>query len=139
MTEEPLYLSDENLEQVIDLFYHLTGNRISNGKREFVERRLAQRMITLGIKNINDYFRCLSEIAKFEIPYFIHALTIHTTTFFRNPKQYTFLTEHALPDFIKANGVNRSFLVWCGSCSTGEEAYSVGMAIENWKIKKKST
>lgn len=69
-------------------------------------------------------------------------LTIGETYFFREKKSFDFLEQIYLPGLIlKRFGTSKKLHIWCAGCSTGEEAYSIAIAltqsipdIKHWKI-----
>lgn len=58
---------------------------------------------------------------------FISCITIHHTSWFRESKQFQMLEKQAR----EHNGV---FEVLCAACSTGEEAYSIGLTLERIRL-----
>jgi chemotaxis protein methyltransferase CheR len=61
----------------------------------------------------------------------IEALTIGETHFFRNQPQFQALTETILPGLIAARRAERRLRIWSAGCATGEEPYSLAMALED--------
>lgn len=61
----------------------------------------------------------------------IHALTIGETYFFRDPAHFRLLRDHLLANLVLARRQkNRLALdIWCAGCATGEEPYSVAIAL----------
>jgi chemotaxis protein methyltransferase CheR len=62
------------------------------------------------------------------------------TRFFREPEQFESLRCRVIPELIAARGKERRLDLWCAACSTGEEAYSLAMVVneglpasEHWK------
>jgi chemotaxis methyl-accepting protein methylase len=62
------------------------------------------------------------------------------TRFFRESEQFDALMTRVLPELITARGKERKLALWSAACSTGEEAYSLAIALcetlpegENWK------
>ena len=62
------------------------------------------------------------------------------TRFFREPEQFEALSRRILPDMLAARGKERRLDLWCAACSTGEEAYSLAIVVneglpasEHWK------
>lgn len=62
------------------------------------------------------------------------------TRFFREPEQFAALKERVLPEMIAARSKERRLDLWCAACSTGEEAYSLAIVVneslpagEHWK------
>jgi chemotaxis protein methyltransferase CheR len=69
-------------------------------------------------------------------------LTIGETYFWREPQVFAALEESILPELIRSRGSgDRRLRIWCSGCSTGEEAYSLAIAlrralpdIDDWNI-----
>jgi chemotaxis protein methyltransferase CheR len=55
------------------------------------------------------------------------AMTINETSFFRDSRPFELLRTELLPKLIEARRNIRSLRFWSAACSTGQEAYSVGM------------
>jgi chemotaxis protein methyltransferase CheR len=62
----------------------------------------------------------LSDTAEWEA--FTNALTTNLTSFFREPHHFPLLAEH-----LRKQAAERTLVLWCSACSTGEEAYSMAM------------
>ena len=62
------------------------------------------------------------------------------TRFFREPEQFASLRERVIPELMAARHKERRLDLWCAACSTGEEAYSLAIVVnesvsaeEPWK------
>ena len=62
------------------------------------------------------------------------------TRFFREPEQFAALSRRVIPELIAARHKERRLDLWCAACSTGEEAYSLAIVVneglpagEHWK------
>ncbi len=64
----------------------------------------------------------------------IDQLTIPETYFFRNRKLFSILEKKVLPQLLKQK---RSLTIWSAGCSSGEEAYSLAMLIDQIGRKQK--
>jgi chemotaxis protein methyltransferase CheR len=70
-------------------------------------------------------------------------LTVGETYFWREPQVFEALESRILPDLIRSRGPeDRRLRIWCAGCSTGEEPYSVAIAlrralpaIDDWSIR----
>jgi len=58
---------------------------------------------------------------------FIDCLAINVTEFFRDAKPFRYLRYTVLPNLLKRR---RSVRIWSAGCSTGQEAYSLAMLLE---------
>jgi chemotaxis protein methyltransferase CheR len=59
----------------------------------------------------------------------IDALTTNETTFFRDHNPFESLRTTVLPDLIEEGRRSRTLAVWSAGCSSGQEPYSIAMAI----------
>ena len=79
-----------------------------------------------GCSNYDEYIRVLkTDKDKFEA--FVNFLTINVSEFYRNPDQWKLMDENVIPKLIKQHGKNLH--VWSAACSTGDEPYSLVMAL----------
>lgn len=73
----------------------------------------------------------------------VDMLTTHHTFFMREPEHFTYLKREVLPVIYENRSELKELYVWCGACSTGEEAYTIAMILseffalehERWRIK----
>ena len=115
-----------------------------NIKDRILKQRLAERLLHLNMSDLNEYFQYLRKESR-EEAMLLDLVTINETSFFRNPRQFLYLTEHIVPEleadrskkmnlFQRSGEVFPSSKMWgmrvlCAGCSTGEEPYSVAMAL----------
>jgi chemotaxis protein methyltransferase CheR len=59
-------------------------------------------------------------------------ITVGETYFYRDPRQFEFIKEAVFPKF------NHSLRVWSAGCATGEEAYSLAIALEQCGLESRS-
>jgi chemotaxis protein methyltransferase CheR len=60
------------------------------------------------------------------------ALAQPETRFFRDRAQFARLREHIIPEALARRGHERA-RIWCAGCSTGQEAYSLAMIVEDMR------
>lgn len=61
----------------------------------------------------------------------VEAMTTNETSFFRDAHPFTAMSDHILPDLLRARSGERSINIWSAACSSGQEAYSVAMLIND--------
>lgn len=96
----------------------------------YKERQMKRRIDTLidkhKIKGYDNYVQALKkDKALFEE--FVNYITINVSEFYRNPEQWKIMDEQIIPELIKKFGKNLK--VWSAACSTGDEPYSLVMAL----------
>ncbi len=107
-----------------------TGIKVTEGKKTLFESRLQKRLKQLGLGDFGRYCEFLfsDEGIKTELHLMIDAVTTHKTDFFREPDHFDFLSGAALPELLAMPGKAR-IQVWSAACSTGEEPYTIAMAL----------
>ncbi|MGD0917909.1 MAG: protein-glutamate O-methyltransferase [Thermodesulfobacteriota bacterium] len=116
----PIKLEKAQFEKISQLVYRLTGINLHPGKQELVKARLTKRLRVLGLEDFNAYMEYLKrDDPEGELVAMIEAMTTNKTSFFREPQHFDYLCRKIVPGLR-----NRKIRVWCAGCSSGEEAYS---------------
>lgn len=118
-----LPMTDADLEQIIQMTYDRSGIVIDKTKREMVYSRLARRIRLHGMPDFRTYINKLkSQPLAREWESFINCMTTNMTAFFRESHHFPIIGEHA-------KKLNRPIKIWCAAASTGEEPYSIAIAL----------
>jgi two-component system, chemotaxis family, CheB/CheR fusion protein len=106
-----------------------TGIDFRQYKTPTIVRRLSRLMATAGCETLKDYLRHLASHPE-AYQRLISTFLIKVTEFFRDPALFAQLRETIFPDIIEQARSNRSELrLWSAGCATGEEAYSLAIAL----------
>ncbi len=106
--------------------YALTKIDLNAYKEKQMKRRIDTLISKNKINNYDEYVQLIkSDVAKFEE--FVNFLTINVSEFYRNPEQWEVLDKEVFPRLIKEYGNNLK--IWSAACSTGDEPYSLVMAL----------
>jgi chemotaxis protein methyltransferase CheR len=126
-------ISDDQFRFFTQYLSSRYGLRISNDKRVLLESRLISRLNFLKLETIQQYIdhTFKSNSVNDEYQFFIEQITTHKTFFFRENYQFDFLGRH-LEAYMKTRGPGQ-LNVWSAGCSTGEEAYTLGMILHEKK------
>ena len=105
-----------------------TGVDFSLYKQSTLRRRIIRRMILHKKDSLPAYVR-LAESSPIELDSLFDDLLINVTSFFRDPKAFQVLKKKVFPRLVKAHKDDAPLRIWVCGCSTGEEAYSLAMAL----------
>ena len=109
------------------------GIQMPATKSSMVEGRLRKRLRELGMDSFTEYCDYLFDhgaIEGEEGVYLIDAVTTNKTDFFREPKHFTHMIDKALPSLLDQRS-DRPVRVWSAASSTGAEAYTIAMILDN--------
>ncbi|WP_276134203.1 chemotaxis protein CheB [Polluticoccus soli] len=124
------------LEQVFKLVVKQTGCDFHNYKLPTILRRVSRRMAHHGYKNINEYINYLGQNPE-ECKTLCKDFLIGVTRFFRDAAAFDVLDEKVIPQIIAEKEDGDTVKVWIAACSTGEEAYSIAMLVNEHLLRSK--
>ena len=119
----------EALERIFVLLRTHTKHDFSLYKKNTICRRVERRMAVHQIDQISDYVRYLQESDQ-EVGILFKELLIGVTSFFRDPQAFEALRDRALMEMLKETSDDQTIRVWVPGCSSGEEAYSVAIVLQ---------
>jgi len=123
-------MTEEDFADICELVRDHTGIALSDGKRELVYGRLGRRLRKLRIGSFAEYRALLHSGELQEIEHFVNAITTNLTSFFREQHHFEHLKHEVLPALLESNAATRRIRIWSAGCSSGEEAYSVAMILQ---------
>lgn len=95
----------------------------------YKERQMKRRIDSLiGKHHYTTYRQYVDALRKDRALFdeFVNYLTINVSEFYRNPEQWVTLEKKILPELMKKSS---SLKIWSAACSTGDEPYSLVMAL----------
>jgi two-component system CheB/CheR fusion protein len=116
------------LQAILARLRHGVGTDFSGYKPATVRRRIAVRMAHHKLASLQDYLALL-EREPAELSDLAKCLLIGVTAFFRDPAAWEQLERQALPALLAAHGPGAELRAWVPACSSGEEAYSLAIAL----------
>ncbi len=122
-------LNDSEKKRVFDLAQELTGScQEGNFKKEILINNVCRIMSEAGYHNIAQYLDFALQDSK-QKELLISALTIHTTSWFREKPHFDLL-ESIATEFYQKHNSKKVFKFWTAANSTGEELYTAGLVLE---------
>lgn len=141
--EREFNFTDRDFKRIQQLVSQHTGISLSDAKRDMVYSRLARRLREVDLQDFGSYCALIdSPAGESELINFTNAITTNLTSFFRENHHFDYLQKTLLPELMKTNAHTRRIRLWSAGCSTGEEPYSLAIAIREvipersgWDIK----
>jgi chemotaxis protein methyltransferase CheR len=104
---------------------------LAPGKEYLVEARLIPVARAVGAPSVNEF---LAELQRRPDPAnqrrIVDALTTNETSWFRDREPFAALTEVVLPELVKSRGSTRKVRLWSAASSSGQEAYSLAITLQ---------
>jgi two-component system CheB/CheR fusion protein len=125
--EGPIF-NDAHYEEIFELLRSAIGVDFSHYKQPTIRRRILRRMAINRVSDIDRYVAMLREHHE-EVRSLYQDILIHVTRFFREPESFQALAMTVLPQLFAAGRSDTPIRVWVAGCATGEEAYSLAIAL----------
>jgi two-component system, chemotaxis family, CheB/CheR fusion protein len=126
---------ETDIRKIIMMIKTSFGVDFSHYKETTINRRITRRMVINKTQNLKEYVEYLRTHPN-ELQALFDDLLIGVTSFFREPNTFEVLKENVFPDIIKKRSRNEPIRVWVPGCSTGEEVYSLAIAIQEFLEEK---
>lgn len=109
--------------------YDLTKIDLNAYKEKQMKRRIDTLIDKSGVDGYDKYVALL-KTNKEVFEEFVSYLTINVSEFYRNPDQWALMDKEIFPELINKFGKNLK--IWSAACSTGDEPYSLVMALSKY-------
>ena len=122
--------SEDHYRGFQDLALKKLGLSLGSGKGYLLRGRLQRRMSNLGLDDYGDYLRLISsDSGEEELQHFVNAITTTKTDFFREREHFDWLSQEIFPSIKQSHleSGRKKIRLWSAGCSSGQEAYSLGM------------
>ena len=121
-------LHDNALRKIFVLLRAQTGHDFSQYKLGTIQRRIERRMAVHGIAQIDDYVTFLQHTST-EGDALFRDFLIGVTHFFRDAEAFQAL-QIQVAALLAGQPADRTIRIWTAGCSTGEEAYSLAILLQ---------
>jgi chemotaxis protein methyltransferase CheR len=125
----PVLPQDPILRLLRDLVHERTGVYFESDRMPGMLEKLEPRAIANGCKSYLDYYYILKYDANNETEWrrVMDAFSVQETYFWRELDQIRALVDHIVPAWFAAGP--RKLRIWSAACATGEEPYSIAIAL----------
>ncbi len=128
-------ISPNILTTVAEIVYQNSGIVFKDSNLAVLNSRLSGKCKEKKLSP-QEYLKLLG-YNKNELRSFIDFVTTNFTSFFRNQRHFDLLKDEILPKIMEKNKENRRIRVWSAGSSTGEEAYTIAIVIQEYFATKK--
>lgn len=108
--------------------FKLADINLSQYKEKQMKRRIDSLIRKNRCESYREYVKVL-RTSKEIYDEFINYLTINVSEFYRNPEQWEILKDYIFPDLLKRSPFLK---IWSAACSTGDEPYTLVMALNHY-------
>lgn len=129
VVDTPVSNSENTLRKIFILLRNRTGHDFSQYKPSTVNRRIKRRMAVHQIGTLDKYLKYLQQMPM-EMDALFRDLLISVTSFFRDEEAFKALEEQVIPKLFNGKPAGSLIRVWVPGCSTGEEAYSLAILLQ---------
>ncbi|HBE80841.1 MAG TPA: hypothetical protein DDW65_24100 [Firmicutes bacterium] len=128
LVDDKLLDDHDNMNRIFSLMRTAIGADFSYYKPNTLKRRIMRRMVLHNINGVPGYVKYLQHNPA-EIKALAQDILIGVTSFFRDQETFEQLKGELFPNLIKNKTGNTPIRIWVPGCSTGEEAYSIAIAL----------
>jgi len=109
------------------------GINMGDEKKTLVYSRLRSLLKKLNFDDFASYYQYLINDKSGEAAaVFINKITTNHTFFMRESEHFEYLTQTVLPWVEKKFANTKDLRLWCAACSSGEEAYTLQMVVQEY-------
>lgn len=122
-----------------EIVYRHSRINLGPDKQELVSARLGKRLRATGRATVEDYCSLLrAPGGEEELGHLIDVISTNHTYFFREEGHFQALRDIILPDLERRREKERwpTLRFWSAACSSGEEPYSIAMALDEYFANK---
>ena len=123
-------LNESSIDRIFRTIQQRHRVDFSQYRSTTIGRRIERRIeMDNSLSNLKQYADLLSHDTA-ELDHLYGDLLIGVTNFFRDGSPFESLKQNAIAKLLEDHPVEEEFRVWVAACATGEEAYSVAIAID---------
>ncbi|HEY9184048.1 MAG TPA: chemotaxis protein CheB [Salegentibacter sp.] len=129
-------LDENKLDAILRFVDEKTGLDFREYKRATLARRISRRINVCKCESLSEYYAYLQDNPE-EVDILYREFLIGVTKFFRDEKVWEILIGKVIPELVARKEDGDVLKVWDVGCSSGEEAYSFAMVL-NEEIEKQN-
>ncbi|MDX1949705.1 MAG: protein-glutamate O-methyltransferase CheR [Rickettsiales bacterium] len=128
-------LNEDNIRYLQSFIKTKTGIALESDKNYLLESRITPIARKFGLKSFDELITKIRINTPEIINSVIDAITTNETYFFRDIKPFEFFQKNTLSDIVANTPNSATIKILSSACSSGQEAYSLAMLLNESKIK----
>jgi two-component system CheB/CheR fusion protein len=116
------------LSSIFQVLRRHAGVDFTHYRQSTILRRIQRRMVVNKIDKLEEYIKYVQN-SPGEIKALYQDMLISVTSFFRNPRVFDAMKATVFPAILKNLSRERGMRIWTPGCASGEETYSVVIAL----------
>ncbi|MGL4973828.1 MAG: CheR family methyltransferase [Bosea sp. (in: a-proteobacteria)] len=125
-------MNESEFQYLRDMLHKKSGLSLTVEKKYLVESRLGSLCRRRKIDSISELVRMIRFGSTHELESaVIEAMTSNETLFFRDRVPFELFKNIVLPEALERNRTSRTLRIWSAAVSTGQEAYSLAMILDD--------
>ncbi len=130
--QEPTAADDEErFGAILGILHGATGIDFSRYREKMIKRRILRRLALHNIDGLAEYSKRLENDSG-ELMALQRDLLISVTSFFRDRESFECLKTVVFPRILEGRPAKETIRVWVAGCATGEEAFSIAIALQEY-------
>jgi two-component system, chemotaxis family, CheB/CheR fusion protein len=120
--------ADTGLSTIFQILRRYSGVDFTHYRQSTILRRIQRRMVVNKINRLDEYIKYIQTVPG-EIKALYQDMLISVTSFFRNPRVFEAMKTSVFPAILKNRPPEHGIRIWTPGCASGEETYSVVIAL----------
>lgn len=121
-----MQINSQQMEELLEIIKQSTGSDLAGYRPSILLQQFSNLMDNIKMDAAQYLSLCRSDAS--ECKNLVNAISIHVSSFFRNPIVFEILTQSVISRLIEK--APRELRVWSAGCATGDEVYSVAILIK---------
>lgn len=125
-------MEDTSLKLIRNLIATHVGLLVREQDDVLLSKVVSERAQALNLSGAEQYCQFLGSDVdiRHEREALTRLLSVGETYFFRDSEQHELLRDIILPELLERRKAERTLRIWCAACSSGEEAYSLAILLD---------
>ena len=130
--QSAIEMTEAEYRNLSRLIYSVSGISLKESKKALLSSRLVGILAQSKRENFTEYYNSLiRDQSGAGVAALIDRITTNHTYFMRESAHFDYFRTTVLP-YLEATVADRDLRVWCAACSTGEEAYTLAMILDQY-------